>query len=133
MTISTNLGLDGLIDVNTSGAINGNVLQFNGTDWVPGTVTGSGTFNAGPGIDINGTTISALDISSTNEIQNLSLAGNVLGISNGNTVTLPTAINYTAGTGININGSVISSTVTNTDAQTLSINGSNSTSAMEIL
>jgi len=124
-TISQNLNLNNLSDVNTAGASNGNVLQFNGSQWVPATVTGGGTLNAGPGITIGGSTISALDTDPTNEIQNLSLAGNQLSISNGNTVTLPAGTTYTAGSGISIAGNVISATdnsATN-EIQTLTLAG----------
>lgn len=125
VTISSNLSLDGLTDVNTAGAGNGQVLQFNGTDWVPGTVTGGGTFNAGAGININGTTISALDTDPANEFQNLSLSGQVLSISNGNSVTLPSSPVYVAGAGIGITGTTISAldiSPTN-EIQNLSITG----------
>lgn len=47
------------------------------------------TYTAGAGISITGNVISAADISATNELQTLSIAGNNLTISNGNTVTLP--------------------------------------------
>jgi hypothetical protein len=71
----------------------------------------NGAYTSGAGININGTVISALDVSATNELQNLSLTGNTLAISNGNSVTLPSGgASYTAGAGININGSVISNT-----------------------
>ena len=125
VTISSNLSLDGLNDVNTAGAGNGQVLQFNGTEWVPATVTGGGTFNAGPGITINGTTSSALDTDPSNEFQNLSLSGQTLSISNGNSVTLPGAPVYTAGSGIGITGTTISAldnSPTN-EIQNLSITG----------
>jgi trimeric autotransporter adhesin len=48
---------------------------------------------------------SEVDGSVTNEIQSLSLTGNLLSISGvGGSVTLPTGTTYTAGTGINISG-----------------------------
>jgi hypothetical protein len=73
-----------------------------------------------------------VDTSNNNEIQTidtLSIVGNELRISLSKdgqaykSVTLP-IVNYTAGSGINISGGVISSTVVNTDAQSLSTNGS---------
>ena len=99
---------------------------------------GGTTYTAGSGINISGNTISATDNSTTNELQNLSIAGdqisisngntitlppnsgtdaqtltvngNQLAISNGNSVTLPTGTTYTAGSGINIAGNAISAT-----------------------
>ena len=56
------------------------------------------TYTAGTGISIVANVISAVDASTTNELQTLSIAGNNLTISNGNTVTLP------AGGGGNLNG-----------------------------
>ena len=61
------------------------------------------TYTAGSGINIAGNSISAVDNSITNELQNLTVSGSTLSISNGNSVTLPT------GTG--------------TDSQTLSLSG----------
>ncbi len=111
------------------------------------------TYIAGTGIAINGTTIANTgDLSSTNEIQSLSLSGNTLtlnpsggsvtlddnqaltlngnqlSIENGNTVTLPTGTTYTAGTGIGINGNIISNTgdgdnSTSNELQMLSVSG----------
>jgi trimeric autotransporter adhesin len=49
----------------------------------------AGTYTAGSGITITGSNISAVDNSITNEIQSLSLNGNQLNISNGNSVILP--------------------------------------------
>ncbi len=47
------------------------------------------TYTAGSGISIAANVISATDNSASNELQTLSIAGNNLTISNGNTVTLP--------------------------------------------
>jgi|694.fasta_scaffold69435_2 hypothetical protein len=57
--------LNDLSDVNTTGVTPNQVLQWNGTSWIPATVSGT-------------------------DSQTLTLAGNNLSISNGNTVTLPT-------------------------------------------
>jgi hypothetical protein len=102
--------------------------------------TGGTTYNAGSGIQINGNTImNTGDLSNSNEIQNLSISGNIitlsngggsitlppnsgtdaqtlslngnqLSISNGNTVNIPLGASYNAGSGININGNTISAT-----------------------
>jgi hypothetical protein len=59
----------------------------------------------------DGNEIELPDASSTNEIQMLSLSGNILSLSNnGGEVTLPQVQNYFAGTGIGIAGNVISNT-----------------------
>jgi hypothetical protein len=93
----------------------------------------AGTYNAGAGIAIIGSTISNTgDLNSTNELQTISLSGNLLSLSNGGgTVTLPSSGggSYTAGSGISIVSNVISATdnsVSN-ELQTLSLTGSNLT------
>jgi hypothetical protein len=61
------------------------------------TSTSGTTYSAGAGINISGSTISnSGDLSNTNEIQTLSLAGNTLSLSNGGgAVTLPSASGLT--------------------------------------
>ena len=70
---------------------------------------------------------SFVDISSINtDEQTLSLSGNTLSISGGNSVSLPTGTTYTAGTGISIAGNVISNTgdlSSTNEIQTLAISG----------
>jgi Chaperone of endosialidase len=71
---------------------------------------GGGNYSAGSGININNNVISAVDNSVTNEIQQISLAGNVVTLSqNGGTFTLPPGggSNYSAGNGISIANNVI--------------------------
>ena len=87
---------------------------------------GGGSYTAGSGIGITNNVISAVDNSVTNELQNLSISGSSLSISNGNTVTLPSGgTTYTAGTGISISGNVISATAgtTYTAGSGISISG----------
>jgi len=73
------------------------------------------------------TSFTEVDGSTTNELQTLSVSGDQLSISSGNSVTLPTGTTYTAGTGIGISGGVISNTgdadnnISN-EIQTLSVN-----------
>ncbi len=133
------------LNLATQGATNGQVLKFNGTSWVPADdATGGGggtgdTYSAGTGIDITGaspnfTIVNTGDLSNTNEIQVLSLAGNQLSLSNGGgSVNLPGGNNYAAGPGISITGSAPNFTINNTgdadedpinELQTLSLNGS---------
>ena len=87
------------------------------------------TYTAGSGIDISGTTISATDNSTTNEIQTLSLSGTTLSLSGANSVNLPSGGgSYTAGTGISISGTTITNTGDNdnnatNEIQTLSVIG----------
>lgn len=71
------------------------------------------TLQAGTGIAVSGNTVTNTgDLSTTNELQSLSLSGTVLTLSNnGGSVNLPSGgTNYTAGTGISIAGNVISNT-----------------------
>ncbi len=82
--------LSDLTDVQTAAPANGQVLKWNGSSWGPA-ADNSQAYTAGTGISINGNTIANTgDLSNTNELQNLTISGNQLSISNGNTVTLPT-------------------------------------------
>lgn len=82
-------GIQGRYVSNQAPTLN-QVYKYDGTRWMPSTLE---SYTAGAGISINGSNvISANDISPTNEIQNLSLDGNSLSISNGNTVALPTTL-----------------------------------------
>ncbi|HOY07875.1 MAG TPA: tail fiber domain-containing protein [Saprospiraceae bacterium] len=70
----------------------GQVLKWDGSQWKPSAdATSAGNpLSAGTGIQISGNTISNTgDLDETNEIQVLSIAGNQLTISQGNTITLP--------------------------------------------
>ncbi|MBN8681668.1 MAG: tail fiber domain-containing protein [Chitinophagales bacterium] len=93
-------------------------------------------YSAGNGINITGTapnfTISNLgDLSTTNELQTLSLSGNQLSLSNGGgSVNLPSGNTYTAGAGISITGTAPNFNILNTgdlsalnELQTVSLNG----------
>ncbi len=82
------------------GAAAGQVLKWNGTDWVPqdDAVGGGGTANnytGGTGINITGTAPNFVinnngDLSSTNELQTLTINGNNLSLSQGGgTIALP--------------------------------------------
>ena len=82
---------------------------------------------AGAGLSLSGNTLTNTgDLSSTNELQTLSLAGNTLSLSqNGGSVSLPTAPTYTAGSGISIVNNAITAndpSATN-ELQTLSLAG----------
>lgn len=127
------------------GATTGQVLKWNGTGWAPddddsGIVVGGNNYSAGPGISITGSSPNFVinntgddDDDPFNELQTLSLSGNVLKISTtGSQVTLPSAPTYTAGSGISITGASPSFTVTNTgdadsnpvnEIQSLALNG----------
>ncbi len=125
---ATDVLLNELTDVNTAGATNGQVLEWNGTAWIPATDNNT-TYTASTGISISGSTISNTgDVSNTNEIQALTLSGNNLALSNGGgSVTLPTGTTYTEGAGIDIVGNAISAndaSATN-EIQALSISGAN--------
>ncbi len=138
------------------GAATGQTLKWNGSQWAPAndavgsggdnwgtqsvitnsTLTGAGTIASPIGMAQQGATTGqtlkwngtawapANDID--NDAQSLTLVGSSLTISNGNTVTLPSQINYSAGAGVNISGNVISNTgdLSNTnELQTLSVSG----------
>jgi hypothetical protein len=89
------------------------------------TPTGGGSYTAGTGINITGSTISNTgDLSNTNEIQTLSIAGSTLSLSNGGgSVLLPSAsgitgsgtVNYIPkfGTATSLTNSVITENLSN--------------------
>jgi len=90
-------------------SLSGNDLSLSDGNTV--TLPSGSTYTAGAGIGLTGNVISNTgDLDATNELQTLSLSGSDLSLSNGNTVTLPSAPAYTAGTGISISGNVISNT-----------------------
>jgi len=129
-TVTNPPALNTLPDVQTAGLATGNILKWDGNQWVPSSdLTGNTGYTAGPGIGIASNVISNTgDLSNTNEIQTLSLNGSSLSLSNGGgSVTLPSGSGtYTAGPGISINGGVISNTgdLTNTnEIQVLTANG----------
>ncbi len=109
------------------GATTGQVLKWSGTTWLPqndNAGTGGGiTFTAGAGIDIASTGASTAtitnigDLDKTNELQDLTLAGTILGITDGNTVDLAPLL---AGSGTFWMGST---NIQNTNTGTVSIGG----------
>ena len=102
------LSLNDLNNVNAGNAQTGQVLQWNGVSWAPA------------------------DLPPNTGNQTLSIAGNQLSISNGNTVTLPAAPAYSAGTGISIAGNVITNagdTNPNDDLTTITNHGGDLTGA----
>lgn len=132
------------LKVASQGASAGQVLKFDGTNWIPGNDAVGGTgdiYNAGAGIVITGVSPNFVinnsgDLSDMNEIQTLSLVGNQLSLTNGGTVNLPASNAYGAGTGISITGSAPNFTINNTgdadnnatnELQTISIAGNDIT------
>ena len=158
-TIADN-SVDGT-DIQIGGETNGQILQYNGTDWVAVSTTSATTntlVNNGTNTltsTINGVVATADAVNSvsnaitTNTLtttvngvtsggvnlapyldntdnQALSIAGNVISLVNGGTVTLPAAAAYTGGTGITVTGTTIDNTgdlSTTNEIQTLSISG----------
>ncbi|MCB0842663.1 MAG: tail fiber domain-containing protein, partial [Bacteroidetes bacterium] len=100
-------GLQGNPVSSTAPTVVGQVLEWDGTQWAPGTDDGV-LYGAGTGINIAGNIITNTgDTSNTNEIQTLSISGTTISLSNGgSSITLP----YTAGPGIGISGVFISNT-----------------------
>lgn len=156
-TISANLAMNDLTDVNTAGVAAGQVLKWDGSQWTPANDVGGGVGDnwgtqvvqttatlSGNGTSGNPLTIAqqgatsgqvlkwngsswapANDIDTDTDAQTLSLSGNTLSISGGNSVSLPTGTTYTAGSGITITGNTISAvdaSPTN-EIQTLSLSG----------
>lgn len=109
--------------------LNGNTLSISGGNSVViPTTGGGGTYSGGAGIQITGSTITNTgDLSETNELQTLTLTGNALSISNGNSITLPTGtdaqqLSVTGNTLTISNGNAVT-LPSGTDAQQLSISG----------
>lgn len=107
--------------------LNGQVLNLSNGGGSVTLPAGGGTYNEGPGIEINGNTISnSGDLDNTNELQSISLSGNTLTLSDGGgSVNLPTS-NYNEGVGIEINGNIISNAgdLDNTnELQSISLSG----------
>lgn len=108
----------------------GNTLSISSGNSV--NIPAANNYAEGAGIDITGvapnfTIVNTGDLSNINEIQSLSISGNDLSISGGNTVSLPTGTTYTAGAGISLAGDVITNTgdLSNiNELQNLSLNGS---------
>jgi len=116
-------------------SLSGNDLSLSnggGTVQLP---TGN-TYTAGAAISITGTAPNLVinntgDVSSTNELQTLSLNGNMITLSNGGgTISLPASNNYAAGAGIAISGTAPNLSISNTgdlsttnELQDLQLNG----------
>lgn len=118
--LATDMDLEDLQNVGGTPS-NNDVLQWDGTQWVPSTVSGGTSYTAGNGISIAGNIITNTgdaDADPLNELQTLSITGNNLSISGGNTVTLPAGgggTTYTAGTGISLVGGTVITNTGDTD------------------
>lgn len=112
-------GTSSTLTTNTSG---GNAVTINAAGIL--TISESTSSNGGS-ITLTGTEV---DGSNTNELQNLSLTGQALGISSGSGVTLP-IVGVSAGTGISVSTSSGVATVTNTGDTNASDDITNSTTA----
>lgn len=106
--VATQMDLNHLQDVEAPTPGNGQVLKWNGSEWAPGI---DGVFDG--------------DSDPSNELQVITLNGNDLSISNGNTVTLPSTPVYTAGTGIDVTGTTITNLAPD---QTVVLTGTGATS-----
>jgi hypothetical protein len=95
----------------TTAGSNGQVLKYSNGNWVAGTDDNT-TYSAGSGLQLSGTTFSATDASTTNELQTLSQTGNTVTLSNsGGSVNVdPSVTNElpTAGAGISVSGNTVS-------------------------
>jgi hypothetical protein len=98
--------LNDLTDVNTTGVTQNQVLQWNGTSWVPANVSGT-------------------------DSQVLSVSGNTLSISNGNSVTLPTSPGDNWGTQFVITNATLTGTGTSGSPLGLAQQGASSGQALK--
>jgi trimeric autotransporter adhesin len=125
-----NLVINNVGDISDSNEIQalsltGNTLSLSnggGSVTLPNTGGTGNNYNQGTGISVTGTAPNFVinntgDLSNINEIQQISLSGSVLTLSNGGgTVTLPSSVtgnNYTQGAGITITGTAPNFVVTN--------------------
>ncbi len=77
---ATNMALNDLTDVTSTSPTNGQSLVWNGTAWVPQTISGGSTYTAGTGINVTGTVISNTgDTNGADDITNATSAGGDLG------------------------------------------------------
>ena len=101
-----------LTDVDTAGSTNGQVLKFDGTNWVPGADSDT-TYTAGTGLSLAGTTFT-LDahLDDLSDVDTISATtGQVLKYDGTGWVAADDAdtdTTYTAGTGITLNGTEFS-------------------------
>ena len=79
--------------ITDGGAMNGQVLMWDGANWIPATTAEGTIYSGGNGINVSGSTITnSGDLSNTNELQTITLSGANITLSNsGATVTLPDA------------------------------------------
>jgi hypothetical protein len=124
---STELNIEQL---SQNGALTGQVLAWDGTNWLPTTSSTGTLYNAGTGISISGSTITNTgDLSNTNEIQTISISGSTVTLSNGGgSVVVPSVNVYSEGVGIDIIGTTITNTGdlnSTNEIQTLSLTGTN--------
>ena len=100
--LSINNGAVTMPKIAQAGATSGQVLKWNGTAWAPANDAGGTTYAAGSGISIVGNAIiNNGDLSNSNELQTLNLAGQTLSISGGNSVSLP-VVGISAGTNVTV-------------------------------
>ncbi|MEM6801444.1 MAG: tail fiber domain-containing protein [Bacteroidota bacterium] len=107
-----NIFLSDLEDVGSQSPQSGQVLKWDGSNWVP-----------------QNEEINDADSDPANELQSINLSGNMLTLSNGGgSVALPSAPSYTGGSGISVTGTLIENTGDidpNNEIQMLSLSGSN--------
>ena len=143
-TFSLNSGIDNLtdVDVSTNAPSNGQVLSWDGTNWVPADDANT-TYTAGTGLDLTGTTFSlnsGIDnLTDVDVSTNVPSNGQVLSWDGSNWVPVDDAnTTYTAGTGLDLTGTTFSlnsgidnltdvdvSTTAPTNGQVLTWNGTN--------
>lgn len=84
------------------GATVGQVLMWDGANWIPATTAEGTIYTAGDGIDISGGVITNTgDLDNSNEIQALSISGNQILLSNGGgSIGIPNSWLSVGGTGI---------------------------------
>ncbi len=108
--------------------ISGNVISNTSPDQTVNLASGGATSISGsyPNFTISSTdNVDDADSDPNNELQSLSISGNNLSISGGNSVALPSVPTYSGGTGISVSGSTITNTAPD---QTVSLSGAGATS-----
>ncbi len=111
-----NIGTSVQIALAQNGATTGQAPVWNGSGWVPTTISGGTTYTAGSGIDITSNVISAVDASTTNEGSLTVQAGTATTSIIASNTAGSTPVTVAAGSGITLSEAGSTITISSTAA-----------------